>query len=777
MTTAHLVALDLPGLPSSARALAFRAEESLSRPYLLEAFAAVPVDDADAEVTLDGDGSVTLLRDDGSPRTTFAGVVTASELVAVRASTAVLRVELRPALWKLSLSAHSRVWVDKPFPDILSAVLRENGVTRFRLALKARYAPLPHVCQYRESDLDFLSRWMEREGIYYFFRHEAGGEEVVFTDHATHHEPSPADPVQFGAAAGDTTAAEKMHSFFRRVEARSKESRLKDYDYLQPALDLSAKEAVLEGLSGPMSHFGDNLLTQRDARSRARVRAEEEGAGTAVFHGHGRAFELRTGFTFELVGHPAPEHDGQYLATQLVHRAINDVGSEGLHKLIDPQRAWSRPGASAYEVFVAAIPKKVQFRAERLTPAPRVVGLERAVVDGPASSEYAQIDAHGRYHVRAMFDEATRRDGQNSMWVRMVQPHAGEPEGFHFPLRKGTEVLLGFVEGDPDRPEIVGVVPNPDTPSPVTRSNATQNVIMTGGRNRVEIEDTDGSQYVQVYSPPQNSSLHLGAHNGPYHHGHNFTLSTDGNALFHTGGVRDITVGAVQTEDVKGDLTEHYKSNQTTTVDSNFTETINGSATQTINGGETRTVHAGHTETITGGETRTVSPSQLETVTGSVTRTINGDLTETVGAATERTITGSQDDTVGGARTVTALGGITLETPGALDVTAQGPTLLVGIGGVKVTAPGGVTNVDGFWDKLGGFEGKGYAFKIGYTSLKLDVAALIICAYKWKIEHYTFKAERTGMVAACCGNEAEEHGVEAETGVAHQEVNGATTAA
>src|SRR4029077_9582783 len=135
------------------------------------------------------------------------------------------------------------------------------------------------------------------------------------------------------------------------------------------------------------------------------------------------------------------------------------------------------------------------------TPWPRIYGFENGTICGAAESEDAQIDDHGRYNVKFKFAESNLKDGKASTWVRMLQPHGGGIEGWHFPLRKGTEVLFTFLGGDPDRPVIAGVVPNALTPSPVTSANHTTNVIQTGGRNRIELEDSAGQERITISSP------------------------------------------------------------------------------------------------------------------------------------------------------------------------------------------------------------------------------------------------------------------------------------
>src|SRR5690606_24419065 len=142
-----------------------------------------------------------------------------------------------------------------------------------------------------------------------------------------------------------------------------------------------------------------------------------------------------------------------------------------------------------YRVEARAIDAQKQYRAPIKTPAPRVWGYENGVVDGEADSQYAQIDDTGRYKVKFHFDESDLKDGKASTYVRMMQPHGGGTEGFHFPLRKGTEVIFTFLGGDPDRPVIAGVVPNATTPSPVTEANHTKNILRTGSGSHLTIDD------------------------------------------------------------------------------------------------------------------------------------------------------------------------------------------------------------------------------------------------------------------------------------------------
>ncbi len=557
----QLFSLTCDALPG-ARVRSFTGHESLSHPFRFVVDVQLPEADAlslDLDAALEKPATLTAHRDDGSPRDQVHGVLSSVELVeATPGADARLRVELSPALWGLSLSEHSRVYVKKTLREILTAALRDGGLATSAFDLRLRGdvdTPIEHVSQYRESDLAFASRWMERRGICYFFDHARAPERLIVTDDLTFHARSPAEAVGFAVAGGDEASAnEGLYDFGADERAVPRDVALSDYNELQPSMPID--EAAPAWPAGPGSvrrHATDNLDAPDAARTHARLRAEGLTALRRRFHGRGRVFGLHPGFKFAVEGRDGL--DGEYVVVELRSAGSNATADTG--------------GATTYRVDVVAVPAGVQFRPELRTPWPRVRGPVIAVIDGPGGGDYAQLDEHGRYLVRVNYDEATSGAGQASMRIRMLQPHAGAPEGMHFPLRAGTEVMLTFLDGDPDRPVIVGSVPNQRTPSVVTHDNRTYGVIQTGAENRVEFQDEDGKQHVDWYCPEKRSFLHLGApHDG---HKHHYVASTDGNGLLHTGGDLEVFVDGKKTEDVVGDVSENYGP-QSTTVTLSVTE-------------------------------------------------------------------------------------------------------------------------------------------------------------------------------------------------------------
>lgn len=704
--SSDLISIASSVFPDSARVIGFRGTEALSRLYEFEIFVAVNHEEVDLADAVGAKAKLILDRKgDAVPPFFVAGVLATVELLHTFQDQLLLRAVLVPQLWQLGLSRHSRVFIKMTVPDVIRAVFDDNALRNYEMRLGS-YEVEEHICQYRESDLDFISRWMEREGIYYFFEHGEDGEKLVLSDKRAYDEDVIGVPVRYFPQLGqDRSAGPSFRSFASRHSSLPASVQLRDYDYIKPKLDVSGRANVSDSGTAEVSVYGDRFFSPAAGERLAKLRAEELLTKQVVFHARGSRLHLRPGYTFELEEHPIGSFNTKYLTTLACHHGNQSAGHTHFRELLALEHD------EVYAVEIDAILAKMQFRAECRTAWPRIYGFENGVVDGPGDSEYAQIDEHGRYHVKFSFDESGLSSGKASTWVRMMQPHGGDIEGFHYPLRKGTEVVLSFLGGDADRPIIVGVVPNAITPSPVIDANHTQNVVQTGGKNRFEMEDLEGLQYIDSSTPPQKTHIHLGAHHGS--HQHNWIVSTDGNGLVHTGADRNITVDGNQTEDVKGNLTEDYHSNQTTHVFSAFEETIDAGATQTISAGSKQTISGGETRDVTGGMTETISGGRTQTINGASTETVNGAVTQTVSAGVTQTFTG--------ALTQEITGGVTTHTPATYKIIADGGMQVIAQGGWQLIAPAGTKTVDSFFDKTGGKSIDAFAFKMSIAGAKVDI--------------------------------------------------------
>lgn len=695
-------------VPSSARVVAFTGTEAISRPFLFEVFVIVPQADGelDPDAVLGKPATLDINDGDGAARRWYHGVVASLELQHDLGVDLLYRLEIVPRLWSLSLSHHSRVYANETFHKVAERVLKTADLKKdedYSIAFPPG-KPYEHLTEYRESHFDFLSRVMEREGYYYYFEQRDDREFLVIAN-TKDQQPdcSPPSTRFYAIGTSDTSAVEAIRSFRMRSVAMPTKVRLREYDPQQPDAPLTGNADVPHSVIGQVDYFGDNYTSQGDGNRLAGYRKEEIQSRLKRFFGTGRVFNLAVGHFFDLEEHG--RLDGRYMAVELRHVGSNFAGAESARERL------GFDSDTTYRVDVVAIPGEQQFRPARVSPVPRIYGVEEAVICGAASSPYAQIDSHGRYKVKIYFDEGDAKDGKASTWVRMIQPHGGNPEGHHFPLRKGTEVLLVYLGGDPDRPVIAGAAHNTNKPSVVNEGNHTLNVIHTGSDNRIEMEDAQGAQYIDISTPPQNTHIHLGATHGP--HTHNWVVSTDGTGLLHTGGNHDVTVGGDMTEDVVGNLTEDYHSNQTTHVFGDFKETVDGSETRTVNTGSTETIHSGHKQTIDGGSTETVTGDHTRTVTGNVSHTVTGNITETVTGTVTQTVTG----------------GITHVTPASYKIVATAGMQVIAPGGWQLIAPGGTTTVDSFFDKTGGKSADAFGFKMSVVGAKVDIVGGLAAGY------------------------------------------------
>lgn len=555
--------------------------------------------------------------DDTLPPHYFAGVLAVVEMLHAAEDQALFRAVLVPRLHQLSLGCHSRIFTKMTINDVIEAILKDNGLSGDDYELRlSGHDTEEHITQYRESDLDFLSRWMEREGIFYFFEHSEDGEKLILCDHLTYNADPLGKPVRYHGQLGqDRSAGQSFRSFSARFATLPTSVKLRDYDYAKPNLDVSGSAKVDDNGAGEVNIYGERFFSPGAGKRLAETRAQELLCRKVVYRASGTRLHLRPGYCFELEDHPLASMNARYLAMEVRHEG-NLAAQHGAFKaLLGLQHE------DVYHVELDAIPEATQFRAASVTHWPRIYGFENGTVDGAATSEYAQIDDQGRYNVKFRFDESDLKGGKASTWVRMMQPHGGGIEGFHFPLRKGTEVAIAFLGGDPDRPVISGVVPNALTPSPVTSGNHTKNVIQTGGRNRLELEDLAGQQRITMSTPYANTYVRMGSPNEQ----HELIVHTDENALVDAHLAYDTVVGV-------GPGSPSGTGNMTVTVLNNLTTTVKTHDHRT-------TVENGHLYTTVSVGTKT------EEIQSTVDEKYHADQNTTVDGHRRRTVTGQIQDT------------------------------------------------------------------------------------------------------------------------------------
>jgi len=501
-------------VPADCRVVGFRGYEALSTLYEFEVFVNVAGDGADLEDNI-GAKAVLHLRPQGSleldlsdPLTTkphdYAGIIWQTDVLRVLGGRAIARLVLVPQVALLRNSLHSRVWHQRSIDTIIQELLEGYGLSdRKDFEINVAQGPVEdHVCQYEESDLDFIDRWVQREGWYYFFDHREGTEKLVIRDEVEA-ESLRANPVRYVPNSDRRGYAKQSFSHFSYLSsARPSSVQLVDHDYAAPNAPVQATGEIEGGSRASVVSWGNRSFTSGDS-SRLVTRRAEMYASLARRHvARGGVTHLTSGFGFDLSEHPRTALNEHYLVISARHSGRESQGAVGIPEL-------DGLSSDVYAVEIECQPAAAPYRTPLRTRWPVVTGFQNGVVDG-APGLYAPIDDVGRYNVRFHFDENRAAPGKASTRMRMAQPHGGPNEGLHFPLRSSTEVLCAFLGGDPDCPVVVGVTPNALNPSPVVESNLSQNVIQTGSGNFMTVEDKAGAEFTNLFSPAANSGLYLG---------------------------------------------------------------------------------------------------------------------------------------------------------------------------------------------------------------------------------------------------------------------------
>jgi type VI secretion system secreted protein VgrG len=414
------------------------------------------------------------------------------------------RLIVHPWLWLLTRRSDCRAFQELGIPDICDKVLNRYGGTVIRSGLTGTYAPRAFCVQYRETDFNFVSRLWEQEGIYYHFKYQAGKADLVLIDGSGAHVASALMPnIEFHETKGaQATAGDCIEEFALTGEIQPGKYATTDFNFTQSRTSLLGES--LRARSHPFADldvfdYPGEYEAAADGAAIAGRRLEEFQSRHKIYHGSGNARGIEVGTKFTLQGHFHAALNRQYLA--IAHSfalRVNPFSSAG--------------GDASYRMSFTAIEATEQFRTERLTPRPVVQGLQTAIVTGP-SGEQIHTDAHGRIRVQFHWDRyagSSTHTGaaDTSCWVRVSQGWAGKQWGMMMLPRVGQEVIVDFLEGDPDRPIVTGRVYNDLATPPYTLPDEKfKSTIKTltegGGFNEIRFDDKDGSEQIFVHAEKQ----------------------------------------------------------------------------------------------------------------------------------------------------------------------------------------------------------------------------------------------------------------------------------
>jgi len=535
------------------------------------------------------------------------------------------RAQMVPWLWFLTRTSDCRIFQNLKVPDIIQKIFKDLKFSDFELRLYGTYTPRDYCVQYRETDFNFVSRLMEEEGICYFFEHQENKHVLVLADDAAAHKPCPNQKTaRYDFRGGNVTYEDVVTELSYQEEFRTGKWAQTDYNFETPSTSLAV---TVNGKSPYEIYEYPGSYGVRSAGERlAKIRLQEQTVPAIVFQGAGGCRYFTPGNKFTLQDHYRSDLNQAYLLTAVRHMATQG-GSY--------QVGGGASEESTYRNSFECIPASTPFRPPRITPEPFVQGCQTAVVVGPGGEEI-YTDKYGRVKVQFFWDREGKKNENSSCWIRVSHPWAGQGWGAVSIPRIGQEVIVDFLEGDPDQPIITGRVYNAEQMPPFAlpgqavvsgvKSNSTKG---GGGNNEISLNDTKGNELINIHAQyDQQKKVE-----------HDERVNIGNDRTEQVGHDEKITIGNNRTEKVGV--------NETITIGSNRTEKVGANESITI--GANRTENVAANETIGIGSNRTETVGSNETVTISLTRTHSIGINDmlNVGAAQEITIGGLQALTVG----------------------------------------------------------------------------------------------------------------------------------
>ena len=640
-----------------------QASESLGRLFEYSITLVSTKNDIDPDKLLGQPVTVKLELPDGGPRC-FNARVTRFCMAGWLGRFVRYEMTARPWTWMLTRSTDCRIFQNQTVPDILKAIFEKYSNAAFEFDTRGNYLPWEYCVQYRETDFNFVSRLMEQEGLTYWFKHQDGKHTMVIADSPSACVACPGYakvPYVAGERAG-RIEKERVSDWRYAREVQPGAYAIDDFDFKKPSVDLMQTRAQSRGFAESGHEVFDapgEFDSAGEGEAYVRVRLEELQAQHETAQAASNARGMLVGHTFALASHPRSDQNRNWLIT---------AASLGVQA--SSHETTSADSGARFECNFTCIDAKTPFRTPRATPKPVVQGPQTAIVTGPAGDEI-YTDEYGRVKVRFHWDRHGKNDENASCWVRVSHPWAGKNFGMVALPRIGQEVVIDFLEGDPDRPLITGRVYNGEQMPPWgLPANKTQTGVLTrsskegspANANAIRFEDKKGSEQLWIHAEK------------------NQDIEVESDETHWVGHDRKKTIDNDETTHVKHDRTETVDNNETITIGVNRSESVGSN--ETISIGIDRTETVGANESITIGSNRMITVGASETATVALQRTHSVGVNETIaiGAAQEVAIGAFQAITVGANQT-TSVGKDQSNTIGGGQTTKVGKDRAVTVGG------------------------------------------------------------------------------------------------
>ncbi|RLB81913.1 MAG: type VI secretion system tip protein VgrG [Deltaproteobacteria bacterium] len=641
------------------RVTEFTALEKLSAPYEV-ALGLASEDEVKLDDVMGKEALLTIVGEEANRY--FHGIINQFVQVGSKGRFFLYQAKLVPSLWLLSLEQDCRIFQDKTVKDIISTVLKEAGITsdRFDFRLQNQYEKMEYCVQYRETDLNFISRLLEEHGIFYFFEHSQDKHLLVFGDSTVNYKPVEGDPkVLFHPADSRVPGEEFVSSFHLERQIRSGKVTLRDFNFEKPSLDLTSQEQAQSDKKLEIYDYPGGYKEGKEGKRLAKLRLERSQATRDSGFGQSYCPRFVPGMTFQLTDHDFDSLNQEYLLVEVNHRGEQP-------QVLEEKAETDRP--FHYSNAFICIPSSVQYRPLQELKRPLVQGLQTAIVTGPKNEEI-YTDEYGRVKVQFHWDREGKRDENTTCWLRVAQLWAGAGWGTVFIPRVGDEVLVDFLEGNPNRPLVVGSVYNkqnqPLYPLPDEKTKSTiktKSYPNDPGFNELRFEDKKGEEEIFIHAEKDMNNI----------------VKND----------MSISVGNNQTTSVRKDRSATVKEgNDTLTI-------TQGTRTVTVKGNTSLTVQAGNRSVdVTGGD------YSLNVNGGGIKGTASGGGVEMTGiGGTGVKLTGTPSFEANGAATakilspVVEIGNNIIRISGVMiQLSAGGSTLTIDPSGITMSTGGIIT--------------------------------------------------------------------------------------
>ncbi len=713
-----LFKLEGEGVPADAQTVAYEAFEGVSVPFQVTAEFSTLDTSFVVDTLLRKPLLLTIVNEAGETRR-YHGIVDAAHFSRMLGPKLYFSVRMRPGIAALAHRSDCRIFQNKSIVDIVTTLLDEAGLLdHVQWQLKGTYLPKEFVCQYRESTLNFVSRLFEDAGIFYFFVHAPDGHTMIVGDANDAFVLTDTAPPTILMLAAGVTVGSPAKNFRRTRSLRTSNVMLRDYDFTKPQVKPQATLGVSEAWPSFYYEHPAGFVTKAEGTQLAKARMRELRRDADVCRGDSEALGLLCGVPFEVQGAAEDFLNDEYVVITLQSRGRQNMTTD-------------EENFACQNTF-SGIPKAAMFAPPRLARRPRIRGLQTAVVTADSPQDQSiYVDQYARIKVRFHWDRVGQLDTNSSCWVRTAQ---NPTSGSIIHPRVGWEVSVAFLEGDPDRPFVLGRLYNAELtpPNPLPGAQATgalKSMSSPGGagNNEISLSDSGGSQGFNIHAQKdlnitighdkvekvQVNETHTVKVSMNSTVGADESLAVKGNQSLDVGANLSFKIGANQKTEISG--------NDTTNSDCDYVEKIGGDRAYTVTGNQ-MTLCNGIEETITGDMTRKVGAAQVVVSVASIAENVLGNLSSTVGAVTVVLSKGKMGETVKGSKTLTSTAAEVHVVKGKYTSNCEAAVTTM-VGGLHYDKIAGAYSVKGKAITLIGAIGD---FKVGSSNLKLGGAPVVL---------------------------------------------------